>query len=185
MVATVCLVWDDKDLVDSDTGGGELDDEGDAAFRLNLGALGMTDLQEEGKAAPTAIEQVRSTIAEIGRRLVAIDERLAFNRELRAQAGLPLNGGQVQRLNDLRDESNRLDKERDDLTIWLRQWEGKEAEALRQEGVAADVIFARRRIEVAELVRQGGVALDEGFSAARFAGWNALLDELIATRLSC
>jgi hypothetical protein len=147
----------------------------------------MTDMQQEmeSRAAPSAVEQAREAIAEIEKRLVAIDERLAFNRQLRADAGLPLNGGQIQRLNDLRDESNRLDKERDDLTIWLRQAQGKEAEALRQEAVAADVALARQRLIAADNLRLGGIALDEGFSAERFEGWCTLIDALSATRLSC
>jgi hypothetical protein len=81
----------------------------------------MSDLQagmaEQQTAVLSALEQARATIAELERRLLAVDERLVFNRELRAQAGLPSNGSQVQRLNDLRDEANRLDKEQDDLTI--------------------------------------------------------------------
>jgi hypothetical protein len=144
----------------------------------------MIEANEQATAARPA-DLIRTRLAELEHKLSDMTARRTFNREERARSGPPNGTGDKNRLGDLRLEQLRLSEEQIDLEGWLTQARADLAEAERQEAIAADVILARRRLEVAELVRRGGAALDSGFSAERFEGWNQLLDELVATRLSC
>jgi hypothetical protein len=148
----------------------------------------MTEASGEQQATaerPSAIEALRTKIGDLERKLSEIGARRTFNRETRAQQGLPLNTSHKTKIDDLRLESLRLSEESIDLQSWLETARADLAAAEHAELVAADVELARRRLRAAENVRRGGAALDQGFSAERFEGWNQLLDTLIATRLSC
>jgi hypothetical protein len=136
-------------------------------------------------AAPTAIDTLRTRIAELERKLSEMGARRTFNRETRAKSGPPVNTSDKTALNDLRAEGLRLNLEEQDLEAWLATARAELAEAERQEVIAADVALAHRRLELADLLRQGGEALDSGFSAERFEGWVALMEALGATKLSC
>jgi hypothetical protein len=149
----------------------------------------MTDAngteQQATAAGPSAVEAARAEIARLEKKLGEMAGRREHNRAARAAAGLPANSTDGRNLADLRSEALRLDLEAQDLEAWKVAAERRLAEAIKAEEIAGDVELAKRRLELADLLRRGGVALDQGFSAERFEGWNGLLDELIATKLSC
>jgi hypothetical protein len=144
----------------------------------------VTDLQDEAKAAPSAIEGLKAKIAELERKLSEMGARRTFNREARAQHGPPVNTTDKTKLGDLRGEALRLELEEQDMRAWLEQAHRDLAAAERAELVAADVELAKKRLELADLLRRGGAALTEAFSPARFENWCALIDALQATRMS-
>jgi hypothetical protein len=144
----------------------------------------MTDLQEEAKATPSAIETLKARIADLEKKIATMGERRAFNRETRAKAGPPVNTTDKTALGELRGEALRLELEEQDMRAWLDQAQRDLAAAEHAELVSADVELARHRLKAAENVRRGGEALDQGFSAARFENWVSLIEAMGATRMS-
>jgi hypothetical protein len=140
--------------------------------------------EQQATAAPSAIEAIRTRIADLEKRLNEMGARREFNRNARAEAGPPINTTDKTKLGDLRGEALRLELEEQDLRAWLTTAHRDLAEVERQEAIAADVELARWRLKAAENVRRGGAALDSGFSAERFANWIMLIEAMTATRLS-
>jgi hypothetical protein len=135
-------------------------------------------------AESTAIDTLRTRIAELERKIGTMGDRRATNRRIRAEAGPPNGTSDGKALGDLRAEALRLDLEEQDLRAWLETARRDLAAAEHAEVVAADVELAKRRLELATAFRRVGGLLDEAITAQRCHAWLAVAQEMRLTRMS-
>jgi hypothetical protein len=138
------------------------------------------ELERPAERAPTAVEVGRAKVAELEGKIASFSEKIAANREARAQT----KPDDRQALNGLHSEALRFNLQLEDSVAWLAQARTELADLERAELIAADVELAKQRLLAARHLRAGGKALDEGLSAERLRDWVELADFVHSTRLS-